>query len=270
MSEKRIVKRMATCNSCEHFKEARHGNWVGYTPVCTQLPTQTGINKYKEGSEKTVTWLFNCTEALFCPNYEKADDDYVSRVQKGMKLCHPDTADKPYNQIYKDEQFYKTEYGKELLVNLGVKKPCKTKICKEKNKMKPDFSRKDVIKIISLMQAIADGKTLQIPNGNGGWVDIKETVTLNDLLLYFDTYRIKPEPKYNLELTADELKVVESSLNVFMLAKTNETAQKLCRNILDNIEGIADNCPDVLCENCTKEDCTVRKLGLVPTKEIEK
>ena len=28
--------------------------------------------------------------------------------------------------------------------------------------------------------------------------------------------------------------------------------------------------PDVLCEDCTKEDCTVRKLGLVPTKEIEK
>ena len=28
-----------------------------------------------------------------------------------------------------------------------------------------------------------------------------------------------------------------------------------------------EGCPDVLCEDCTEEDCTVRKLGLVPTKE---
>jgi uncharacterized protein (DUF488 family) len=121
MAEKRIVKRMATCNSCAHFKEAESGHWIGYTPVCTQLPTQIGINKYKKGSEKTVTWLFNCTEALFCPNYKKANDDYVSRVRKGMELCHPDTADKPYNQIYKDKQYYKTEDGKKVLRNLGVK-----------------------------------------------------------------------------------------------------------------------------------------------------
>lgn len=240
MGEKQIVRRLATCNSCEYFKEARRGNWVGYTPVCTQLPTQTGVNEYKEGSEKTVTWLFNCTEALFCPNYKKAHDDYVSRVRKGMKLCHPDTADKPYNQIYEDRQYYKTERGKQLLENLLVKKPCKTKNRKEKNKMKLNFSREDVIKIISLMQAIADGKTLQAPNGKGGWVDIKETVMVNDLLLYFDTYRIKPESKYNLELTAGELDVVKSSLSAFIIAKINKDAQKLSRNILDNIENIEE------------------------------
>ena len=238
MGEKQIVRRLATCNSCEHFKEAMRGNWVGYTPVCTQLPTQIGINEYKEGSEKTCTWLFNCTQALFCPNYKKADDDYVSRVRKGVKLCHPDSADKPYNQIYTDRQYYKTEHGKQLLENLEVKKPRKTKIRKEKNKMKLDFSREDVIKIISLMQAIVDGKTLQTPNGKGGWVDIKETVMVNDLLLYFDTYRIKPEPKYNLELTAGELDVVKSSLSAFIMAKINKDAQKLSRNILDNIKNI--------------------------------
>lgn len=121
MNEKRIVKRKATCNSCEHFKEARRGNWYGYSPVCTRCPTQIGINEWEESSEKTVTWLFNCPEALFCPNYEKVNDDYVSRVRKGMKLCHPDTTDKLYNQIYKDKQYYKTEHGKEVLVNLGVK-----------------------------------------------------------------------------------------------------------------------------------------------------
>ena len=104
--------------------------------------------------------------------------------------------------------------------------------------MKLNFSREDVIKIISLMQAIADGKTLQAPNGKGGWVDIKESVMVNDLLLYFDTYRIKPESKYNLELTAGELDVVKSSLSAFIMAKVDKDAQKLSRNILDNIENI--------------------------------
>lgn len=38
--------------------------------------------------------------------------------------------------------------------------------------------------------------------------------------------------------------------------------------IADEIEqDLNESCPDILCENCTKEDCTVRKLGLVSTKE---
>lgn len=28
-----------------------------------------------------------------------------------------------------------------------------------------------------------------------------------------------------------------------------------------------DNCPDMLCEDCTKTDCNIRKLGLVPDKK---
>lgn len=124
--------------------------------------------------------------------------------------------------------------------------------------MKLEFTKEDVIKIISLMQAVVDGKTIQAPNGNGGWIDVKE-VLVNDLLYYYKSYRIKPEPKYNLELTYDELDVVKSSLSAFMLAKTNETAQKLCRNILDDIEGITDSCPNVLCEDCTK-NCEMKKI----------
>lgn len=124
--------------------------------------------------------------------------------------------------------------------------------------MQLEFTREDVIKIISLMQAVVDGKTIQAPNGNGGWIDIKE-VLVNDLLLYYKSYRIKPEPKYNLELTTEELDVVKSSLSAFMLAKTNETAQKLCRNILDNIDRIEEGCPDILCDDCTKE-CEMKKI----------
>lgn len=48
--------------------------------------------------------------------------------------------------------------------------------------------------------------------------------------------------------------------------------EQLLREIdVDNvIQEIDKGCHDVLCEECMKEDCTVRKLGLVPTKEIEK
>lgn len=134
--------------------------------------------------------------------------------------------------------------------------------------MQLDFTREDIIKIISLMQAIVDGKTLQTPNGNGGWIDVKETVMVNDLLLYYNTYRIKPELKYNLELTYDELDVIRSSLSAFILAKTNETAQKLCRNILDNIECITDSCPDVLCEDCSK-DCEMKKIMEQANKSLD-
>lgn len=33
-------------------------------------------------------------------------------------------------------------------------------------------------------------------------------------------------------------------------------------------EDSKEGCPDILCEDCTKEDCSVRKLGLVPNKEL--
>lgn len=41
--------------------------------------------------------------------------------------------------------------------------------------------------------------------------------------------------------------------------------------IAEEVENdLKEGCPDILCEDCTKEDCNIRKLGLVPNKEIEK
>lgn len=65
------------------------------------------------------------------------------------------------------------------------------------------YSDKDVVKIISLTQAVTKGKTLQTQNGNGGWVDVKDLI-VNDLLLYFDRYRIKPEENHTIEQNAGE------------------------------------------------------------------
>ena len=108
---------------------------------------------------------------------------------------------------------------------------------------------------IEVIKAYGEGKMIQHLNLDGEWVDCDMPISFSNN----HSFRIKPESKYYLELTYDELDVVRSSLSAFILAKTNGTAQRLCRNILDDIEGITDNCPDVLCEDCSK-DCEIKKI----------
>ena len=152
--------------------------------------------------------------------------------------------------------------------------------------MKLYFSKEDVLKIISLMQAITDGKTLQASNGNGGWVDVLEP-TVNDIILYFNTYRIKHDDsipsKYNIKLSAEEIDVIKTSIDAMLLAKVNGKAKKLCGNILDGIDRLNciesvnvpmfEHCPDVLCEDCNIE-CEMKKImkkaETNTTEELEK
>lgn len=44
---------------------------------------------------------------------------------------------------------------------------------------------------LPLVQALAEGKTIQQINDHGKWIDIKEPVFSHDI----STYRIKPEPR---------------------------------------------------------------------------
>lgn len=55
--------------------------------------------------------------------------------------------------------------------------------------------------------------------------------------------------------------------NAIQKANKGLNLDKIAKEVKDDSK---EGCPDVLCEECTKEDCTVRKLGLVSTKEIEK
>jgi hypothetical protein len=52
------------------------------------------------------------------------------------------------------------------------------------------YTENDVIRIIFLIMAIKDGKTIQAPNGNGGWVDCKDLI-IKDIMTNFKQYRIK-------------------------------------------------------------------------------
>lgn len=100
------------------------------------------------------------------------------------------------------------------------------------------YTENEVIKIISLVQAIKDGETIQTPTAKGGYIDCRE-ITVNDILLYFSNYRIKPKTRYNIQVTNKQLDVIKASLSAFEMANINGTARKLCKNILDNLKTIS-------------------------------
>ena len=62
------------------------------------------------------------------------------------------------------------------------------------------MAREQVKQILPLLQAYAEGKTVQIKEDNG-WVDLDELSFAEPLL---DSYRVKPEPTYRPFKDADE------------------------------------------------------------------
>lgn len=67
---------------------------------------------------------------------------------------------------------------------------------------------------LPLVQALADGKVIQINNGHGLWVDLGENVHFRD---FPSEYRIKPEPR--------EIWVNEYADSAFMY-KTEDEAKR--------------------------------------------
>lgn len=77
-----------------------------------------------------------------------------------------------------------------------------------------NFTEEEVIRIISLTQAIKDGKKIETPNGNGGYVEVKD-ISVNDLLQHFKKYRIKPkEIKTTIKEVREEINMMQNVNNV--------------------------------------------------------
>lgn len=60
------------------------------------------------------------------------------------------------------------------------------------------MNRQQVKELLPIIQAFAEGKTIQTKNGST-WVDIdsdKDELILDSVVAYQDCFRIKPEPKY--------------------------------------------------------------------------
>ena len=59
--------------------------------------------------------------------------------------------------------------------------------------------KEDINKVMPILQALADGKTIQFTTNGDGWIDIdgnEEGLFLEILMATPKRYRIKPEPKY--------------------------------------------------------------------------
>ena len=62
---------------------------------------------------------------------------------------------------------------------------------------------KNLKKIMPILQAIVDGKTIQHQTINREWYDTN-VASLDHLVTYYKDYRIKPEPKYRPFKDAEE------------------------------------------------------------------
>lgn len=60
------------------------------------------------------------------------------------------------------------------------------------------MNRQQAKDLLPIIQAFAEGKTVQFKWGNGAWVDLEKNDALNlaRLVKYPQDYCIKPEPKY--------------------------------------------------------------------------
>lgn len=68
------------------------------------------------------------------------------------------------------------------------------------------MTREQVKQVLPLMQAFAEGKTIQTKNGSR-WIDIdsdKDQLILDSVVAYQDCFRIKPEHKYRPFKDAEE------------------------------------------------------------------
>ena len=55
------------------------------------------------------------------------------------------------------------------------------------------MTREDAKKLVPIMQAYAEGKTIQYQTGDGMWMNMSNVVAFSDIA---EHYRVKPEPKY--------------------------------------------------------------------------
>ena len=104
------------------------------------------------------------------------------------------------------------------------------------------MTRKEAKRRAELYSALAEGKTIQVQNPNGGeWFDVK-IETLRSICEEFN-YRIKPEPKYRPFKTQEECWNEMLKHQPFGWVRNNDT-QRLC-----NIGSIGRNNYGVVFDN---------------------
>lgn len=111
------------------------------------------------------------------------------------------------------------------------------------------MKRENVKKNIGIISAFADGKTIQILNERGEWVDLTEREGLPIGILEEEpnNFRIKPEPKYRPFKNADECWAEMQIHQPFGWVKEKERNVRTEINYIHN-EGVMFSCGSVLFE----------------------
>ena len=151
--------------------------------------------------------------------------------------CNPVVCDLPETEVVKLLQKENTELKEEL------------------KKWKDEWQEQ-------VQKAIDEGyaRTLQTIQLTKATALLKRFIEISNPI-YFD------EDRQKVKVEAEQFLREIDIGNAIQKANEGLNLDKIAEEVEDDLR---EGCPDVLCEECTKEDCTVRKLGLVPTKEIEK
>lgn len=99
-------------------------------------------------------------------------------------------------------------------------------------------------KLMPIFKAMAEGRTIQVKNGNG-WIDIdgdEDGLNLDSLIGYQDCYRIKPEPKNRPFKDAEECWTEMQKHQPFGWVKNKEDGHRsLITSVNDNAFGMSLN-----------------------------
>lgn len=99
-------------------------------------------------------------------------------------------------------------------------------------------------KLMPIFKAMAEGRTIQVKNGNS-WEDVdgdKEGLHLDYLAIYKNNYRIKPEPKYRPFKDAEECWNEMEKHQPFGWVKSKEDGSRSLITLIISEENIDINC----------------------------
>lgn len=104
--------------------------------------------------------------------------------------------------------------------------------------------KEELQKLMPIFKAMAEGRTIQVKNGNG-WEDIdgdKEGLYLDYLAIYKNNYRIKPESKYRPFNSAEECWAEMQKHQPFGWIKSKEDGSRSLITLIISEENIDINC----------------------------
>ena len=116
------------------------------------------------------------------------------------------------------------------------------------------MTREELKKVMPILTAFADGKTIQnYLRGSGKWIAAGEHLDMSDLFVWSSDYRIKPEPKYRPFKDAEECwnEMQKHQPFGWIKSKDDSTINKFM--FIDSLENNAANI-------CTSSDFSYNKL----------